>query len=141
MPKKAGIEKWKQKRRPGLKKLIEENPELQYHIVRSNECIEFWFLLHFAYYTANNHRSEYSSFLNDKFRELRIGKYQRKMENIFDILMEKGNLKLATQYAKRMIKDGQGKTTTEIAPGTKEYELVEKLAKHLPEEVKNCFEG
>lgn len=83
----------------------------------------------------------YSSFLNDKFRELRIRKYQRKMENIFDILMEKGNPKPAIQYAKRMIKDGQGKTTTEIAPGTKGYELVEELAKHLPEEVKNCFEG
>ena len=37
-----------------------------------NECIEFWFLLHFAYYTANNHRAEYIMFLNDKFKELGI---------------------------------------------------------------------
>lgn len=34
------------------------NPELQYHAAWSNECIEFWFLLHFAYYTANNHRTD-----------------------------------------------------------------------------------
>ena len=61
------------------------------------------------------------------------------MKNIFEILMEKGNPKLAIRYAKRIIKDGQGKTPTEIAPGTKVYELVEKLAKYLPEEIHNCF--
>lgn len=43
--------------------------------------------------------------------------------------MNKGNPKLAIRYAKRIIKDGQGRTPTEIAPGTKVYELVEKLAK------------
>lgn len=55
------------------------------------------------------------------------------MNNIFEILMEKGNPKLAIRYAKRIIKDGQGKTPTEIAPGTKVYELVEELAKYLPD--------
>lgn len=119
--------------------LNRENPELQYHTAWSNECIEFWFLLHFAYYTANNYRREYEVFLNDKFRELGIEKYQKKMDNIFDILMEYGKPKLAIRYAKRIIKDGQGKSPTEIAPGTKVYELVEELAKYLPEEAKNCF--
>lgn len=109
------------------------NTELQYHAAWSNECIEFWFLLHFAYYTANNHRTEYISFLNDKFKELGIGKYQKNMNDIFTILMEYGNPKLAIRYAKRIIKDGEGKTPTEIAPGTKVYELVEELAKYLPE--------
>ena len=114
-------------------------PELQYHEAWSNECIEFWFLLHFAYYTANNHRTEYISFLNDKFKELGIGKYQKNMNDIFTILMKYGNPKLAIRYAKRSIKDGAGKTPTEIAPGTKVYELVEKLAKYLPEEVQKYF--
>ena len=114
-------------------------PELQYHAAWSNECIEFWFLLHFAYYTANNHRTEYISFLNDKFKELGIGKYQKNMNDIFTILMKYGNPKLAIRYAKRSIKDGAGKTPTEIAPGTKVYELVEKLAKYLPEEVQKYF--
>ena len=49
--------------------------------------------------------------------------------------MEKGNPKLAIRYAKRIIKDGQGKTPTEIAPGTKVYELVENWRrKYLSEE-------
>ena len=116
-------------------KLNYENPELQYHVAWSNECIEFWFLLHFAYYTANNHRTEYISFLNNKFSELGLGKYQKNMQNIFDILMEKGNPKLAIRYAKRIIENGQGKTPAEIAPGTKVYELVEELGKYLPERI------
>ena len=120
-------------------RLNKENSELQYHTAWSNECIEFGFLLHFAYYTSNNHRSEYILFLNDKFRELGIGKYQKNMKNIFDILMEKGNPKLAIRYAKRIIKDGQGKTPAELAPGTKVYELVEELVKYLPDIIKKNF--
>lgn len=119
--------------------LNKENPELQYHAAWSNECIEFWFLLHFAYYISNNHRTEYISFLNEKFRELGLGKYQKNMKNIFDILMEKGNPKLAIRYARRIIKNGQHKTPTEIAPGTKVYELVEELAKYLPENIRTKF--
>lgn len=119
--------------------LNKENSELQYHAAWSNECIEFWFLLHFAYYTSNNHRSEYITFLNDKFKEFGLGKYQKNMKDIFDILMNKGNPKLAIRYAKRIINDGQGKTPTEIAPGTKVYELVEELAKYLPGEIQDAF--
>jgi len=119
--------------------LSKENPELQYHAAWSNECIEFWFLLHFAYYTANNHRTEYISFLDGKFSELGLGRYHKNMINIFDILMEKGNPKLAVRYAKRIIKDGEGKTPTEIAPGTKVYELVEELVKYLPEKTQLKF--
>ena len=58
---------------------------------------------------------------------------------IFAILIKYGNSKLAIRYAKRIIKDGSGKTPTEIAPGTKVYELVEELAKYLPEEVQTQF--
>lgn len=53
--------------------------------------------------------------------------------------MEYGSPKLAIRYAKRIIKEGQGKTPTEIAPGTKVYELVEELAKYLPEEYRKLF--
>lgn len=119
--------------------LNQENPNVQYHAAWSNECIEFWFLLHFAYYTANNHRAEYISFLNDKFRELGIGKYQKNMKEIFEVLLEKGNPKLAIRYAKRIIKDGDGRMPADIAPGTKVYELVEELVKYLPGEKKNRF--
>ena len=65
----------------------------------------------------------------------------KNMQNIFDILLEYGNPKLAIRYAKRIIKDGAGKTPTEIAPGTKVFELAEELAKYLPEEVQINFVG
>lgn len=77
--------------------------------------------------------------LHVKFVALGIGKYQKNMKDIFEILMTKGNPKLAIRYAKRIIKDGEGKTPTEIAPGTKVYELVEELAKYLPEEIVQRF--
>lgn len=59
------------------------------------------------------------------------------MQDIFGILLEHGNPKLAIRYAKRIIKDEAGKTPTEIAPGTKVYELAEELAKYLPEEIRD----
>lgn len=61
------------------------------------------------------------------------------MANIFELLTEYGSPKLAIRYAKRIIKEGQGKTPTEIAPGTKVYELVEKLAKYLSESMEVEF--
>lgn len=56
------------------------------------------------------------------------------MSDIFTVLMKYGNLNLVIRYAKRIINDGEGKTPTEIAPGTKVYELVEELVKYLPEQ-------
>lgn len=120
-------------------KLNLENPELQYHATWSNECIEFWFILHFAYYTSNNHRSEYIKFLNDKFKELGMKKYQKNMRDIFDALMEKGSPKLAIRYAKRIMEENKGKMPADIAPGTKVYELVEELARYLAEKEKERF--
>ena len=61
------------------------------------------------------------------------------MKNIFDVLMNAGSPKLAIRYAKRIIKNGEGKMPAEIAPGTKVYELVEELVKYLPEEQKKYF--
>lgn len=116
--------------------LNKDKLDLQYHVAWSNECIEFWFLLHFAYYTSNNHRTEYISFLNDKFKKLGIGKYQKNMKDIFEILMEYGDYRLAIRYARKIMKEGEGKTPAEIAPGTKVYKLVEELLKYLPEEEK-----
>ena len=119
--------------------LNKDNPLLQYHTAWSNECIEFWFLLHFAYYTSNNHRTEYISFLNEKYRELGIGKYRKNNSATFDILMNHGNPKLASRYARRIIKDNMKPTPADIAPGTKVYELVEELAKYLPENERAKF--
>lgn len=44
-------------------------------------------------------------------------------------LMMKGSPKLAIRYAKWIIKDGEGKTLTEISLGTKLYDLVEDMGR------------
>ena len=121
------------------KSLNKQNPDLQYHAAWSNECIEIWFILHFENYVSNNHRTEYVRFLNNKFKELKIGKYEKNLPDIFDILIKYGNPKLAIRYAKRIIKENAGKSSAMIAPGTKVYELVEELSKYLPEDVKKYF--
>lgn len=119
--------------------LNQRNGELQYHSAWSNECIEIWFLLHFANYVSNNDRREYIRFLDDKFKETNLERYKKNMPNIFDILLHYGNPKLACRYAKRIISEGRGRSNAIIAPGTKVYELVEELAKFLPEELKKKF--
>lgn len=119
--------------------LNKQNSKIQFHAAWSNECIEFWFVLHFSNYTSNNSRSLYIEYLNKKFEELNIKKYAKNMDNIFDVLLKYGNPKLAIRYAKRIISDNQGKTPTMIAPGTKVYELVEELAKYLPENIRDYF--
>ena len=58
------------------------------------------------------------------------------MNDIFTIFWKHGNPKLAIRYAKRIIKDGAGKTPTEIAPGTR----IEELVKYLPEKKKEAFD-
>ena len=60
------------------------NPDIQYHAAWSNECIEFWFMLHFAYYVSNNHRTEYIKFLNDKFQEVDKSRNQDQRSNEHD---------------------------------------------------------
>jgi hypothetical protein len=61
------------------------------------------------------------------------------MKDTFEILMNNGDPKLAIRYAKRIIEENQGKTPTDVAPGTKVYELVEELAKYLPDEKRSRF--
>lgn len=119
--------------------LNKENPMVQYHTAWSNECIEFWFILHFAYYTSNNHRTEYIRFLNERYTQLGLGEYKKNVTDTFNVLMTYGNPKLASRYAKRIIEDHKDITPTDIAPGTKVYELVEELAKYLPDETQKMF--
>lgn len=80
---------------------------------------QIWFVLHFAYHTSNNHRSEYVKVLNDKFRELGIGKYQKNRKDIFSILIEKGNPKLLIRYAKKITEEKRGRRRQRLRRGRK----------------------
>lgn len=117
--------------------LNQKNTGVTYHTAWSNQCIEYWFVLHFAYYDSDNDRAFYMKFLDDKMKEFGLPKYEKK--DIFDILLQYGNPKLAIRYAKRRLQENSGRTDTEIAPGTKVHLLVEELAKYLPEDIKELI--
>jgi len=68
--------------------------------------------------------------LSRKFKDLGLGSYEKNRRDTFTILRQYGDEDKAIRYAKRIIKDNEEKTPTEIAPGTKVYELVEELRKY-----------
>lgn len=115
------------------------NDEIHYHAAWSNECIEFWFLLHFCYYTSNNIRTEYIKTINNYYRKYGINKYQKNSDETFRYLLEYGDPKAAIRYAKKIISSHPSSTPSNIAPGTKVYELVEELAKYLQDDIRKRF--
>lgn len=117
----------------------EKNDSCLFKVAWSNECFEIWFLLHFMFYTSNNHRRDYYRTLDNIFEKNGLIKYEKNMESIFDILLEIGNPKLAIKYAKKLIIQSGNNMPSEIAPGTNVYELVEELIEFLPEEIKKYF--
>lgn len=120
-------------------KLNANSGDVQYRCAWSNQCIELWFILHFSFYQSDNDRSMYIDNLNKVFAGLKLGKYKKNMDNIFNTLAYDGNPKLAIKYAKRLVEQMPGDKPSQVAPGTKVYELVEELAQYLPEDVRTRF--
>lgn len=119
--------------------LNKQNSNIQYHCAWSNQCIELWFILHFSYYQSDNHRRYYVDYLNGIFEKKKLGKYEKNMTNIFDILLNYGDPKMASRFARKLLMNSKDKQPSDIAPGTKVYELVEELAQYLPCEIKEKF--
>ncbi len=110
--------------------------DVRYCVAWSNQCIEYWFILHFAYYDADNDRKYYRRFLHKKLKELGWTKYEKNNAELFRIMTEKGNPKLAIRLAKRRMEECQGLTDSESAPATRVYALVQELAPYLPDELR-----
>lgn len=70
---------------------------------------------------------------------MNIGKYEKNNSDIFDILLNNGNPRLAIRYAKRIITENKGRCSAVISPGTMVYKLVEELIKYLPNDIKKKF--
>lgn len=76
----------------------------EYRVAWSNEAIELWFLLHFEYLQSAIHRSQYIEKLNEYFGVFGLGKYEKNLENIYDILVGFGSLEKAIANANRLRK-------------------------------------
>lgn len=119
--------------------LTDDAKALSYKVAWSNQCIEYWFILHFDFYDANNDRKDYRKYLHKKFEDLGLKRYEKNNPDIFKILHESGEPKLAIRRARKQLDFFAGKTDSESAPATKVHLLVEELARYLPESIKTKF--
>ncbi len=110
--------------------------EITYNVAWSNQCFEYWFVLHFSYYTSNNDRSYYIEYLNAEFSKLKLKRYTKGADDNFDIFTYYGDPKSAIKFAKKRLTECCSLTDTNSAPATKVYLLVECLAKYLPDKVR-----
>jgi len=107
-----------------------------YHVAWSNQCIEYWFILHFDFYDSDNDRKYYREYLHKKFKELGWTQYKKNNKELFNILTEHGDPKLAIKRANQRLESCNGMTDTNSVPATKVNFLVSELAKYLPEKIR-----
>ena len=105
--------------------------ETEYHAIWSNQCIEVWFLLHFIYLQSDLHRSEYWPKLTYWLKSIGAGNYEKNRSDMYIVLQP--NMDFAIANAKRLDAQNKGKKPSQSAPGTKVYELIEKLRPYLHE--------
>lgn len=104
---------------------ISKDSNIEYHALWSNECIEYWFLLHFGYLHSALHRKEYYPKLTKNLGY----KYQKNSDKIYQEL--KPRLKTAIKNANKIMKIHGTVPPSQCTPGTKVYELFEKLMDYI----------
>lgn len=100
------------------------------HCAWTNEAFELWYLLHFQFFQNSMSRDDYKKLIERELSQ-KMGRpyiYQKKSEDIFDLLQQYGNLEQAIERAKRL--ESAFVRRTDYAnhnPCTKVYKLIEKL--------------
>jgi len=103
--------------------------DTKYHAIWSNQCIELWFLLHFSFMQSDIHRNEYFPKLSDCLSKISQGDYLKSRTDMFDILLPFINT--AIENAKKLDRLNVKKLPSQSAPGTKVFEIIEKLKHYL----------
>ena len=108
--------------------------ETEFHAIWSNQCIELWFLLHFSFMQSDIHRTEYWPKLTECLKRIGAGEYAKNRTDMYCVL--RPYMDTAIANAKSLDEINYGKAPSKAAPGTKVYELVERLRPYLVEEEK-----
>jgi len=103
--------------------------ETEFHAIWSNQCVELWFLLHFSYMQSDLHRTEYWPKLSNCLNSISAGEYKKNRDDMFKVLRPYMNVGIIN--AKKLAQVNNGKPPSKSAPGTKIYELIEKLLPYL----------
>lgn len=114
-------------------KRISEGGDVQYNVAWSNQCIEYWFLLHFENLQSNISRTQYCDKLDGYFKKFGIGRYQKNRRDIFSKLCYHGDIQLAIRYAKKRLKENEENAPSRSTPATRVHELIENLLAYLPD--------
>jgi len=104
--------------------------EVKYHALWSNECIEFWFLLHFEYLQAALLRDDYYPKLTEHLKKLTENpeyKYKKNNGDIYATL--RNRMPIAIREAKKLLNWHGDLPPSSCTPGTKVYEIFEFFAK------------
>lgn len=103
--------------------------ETTWHATWSNQCIELWFLLHFSYLHADLHRSEYWDKLTEHLKNLSAGNYYKNRKDLYNLL--RPFMEDAIRNARKLDEQNAGKPPSQSSPGTKVYQLIEKIYPYL----------
>ena len=106
-----------------------------YNVAWSNQCFEYWIYLHFYYSDAALHRYDWNSKLDELFKQynLNSGKYDKNLEQLYNMLDSFGGVDTAIKHARRRMskfKNDKGSPST-FDPGTTVFLLVETLREYL----------
>lgn len=116
---------------------IKLGEEKGYNIAWSNQCFEYWLYLHFNYSDSALHRDEWSSKLDEIFKQYKLGdgKYKKNYENIYQLVDKYDGVNTAIKYAESRIKDFDKSLDAPSAfdPGTTVHLLVKELKKYIDE--------
>lgn len=110
-----------------IEQLNQNNAKLKYNAAWSNQCIEYWFILHFDYYIADNERCFYIEYLNKKFKELGLTPYIKNDKEIFKKLEQYGDPDRAVRFAQKRLNELEGVPDAKAVPATKVHLLYKQL--------------
>lgn len=88
--------------------------------------------MHFSYFQSDIHRKEYWPKLSEIMTLYGLGPYSKRREDMHHIL--EPYMDTAIRNAKKLNAVNQERTPATSAPGTKVYELIEKLKPYLKAE-------
>lgn len=101
------------------------NENTAYHALWSNQCIEYWFLLHYNYEETPLKRKDYFSKLSKHMKR----RYEKNQTDIYTLL--KPNLHTAIKNAKKIAMKYADANPSECDPCTKVYEIFDMLKNYL----------
>lgn len=105
-----------------------EGPE--FHATWSNQCIEYWFLLHFCFMDADITREKYCTKLSEFMIRVGLGPYDKTSNRIFILL--KSRLNVAIKNAEKIRSTyNESSTPSEMAPCTMMYQMMELFRHYL----------